>query len=64
VVRDFDRARAAADTADAAWRAASVGMLRPADAVKEQFNIAGLPTTWAPNFKIGGRSRRSGEFQR
>src|SRR5215471_7829805 len=47
VVRDFDRARGAADAADAAL---SRGERRPLlgvpMTVKEQFNIAGLPTTW------------------
>jgi amidase len=47
VVRDFDRARTAADAADAAL---SRGERRPLlglpMTVKEQFNIAGLPTTW------------------
>jgi amidase len=47
VVRDFDRARAAAGAADAAR---SRGEQRPLlglpMTVKEQFNIAGLPTTW------------------
>jgi amidase len=53
VVRDFERARAAADAADAAL---SRGERRPLlglpMTVKEQFNIAGLPTTWGqPKFK-------------
>jgi amidase len=53
VVRDFDRARAAADAADAALAS---GERRPLlglpMTVKEQFNIAGLPTTWGdPKFK-------------
>jgi amidase len=47
VVRDFDRAREAADAADAAL---AKGGRRPLlglpMTVKEQFNIAGLPTTW------------------
>ena len=47
VVRDFERARAAAAEADAAL---SRGERRPLlgipMTVKEQFNIAGLPTTW------------------
>lgn len=47
VVRDFARARAAAANADAAL---SRGERRPLlgvpMTVKEQFNIAGLPTTW------------------
>ena len=53
VVRDFERARAAADDADAAL---SRGERRPLlglpMTVKEQFTIAGLPTTWGyPNFR-------------
>jgi amidase len=53
VVRDFDRARAAADAADAAL---ARGERRPLFGlpmtVKEQFNVAGLPTTWGfPRFK-------------
>jgi amidase len=53
VVRDFDRARAAAKLADAAL---ARGERRPLLGVpitfKEAFNIAGLPTTWGyPQFK-------------
>jgi amidase len=53
VVRDFERARAAAVAADAALTS---GERRPLlglpMTVKEQFNIAGLPTTWGnPKFK-------------
>ena len=47
VVRDFERARAAAAKADAALargeRAALLGLPMT---VKEAFNVAGLPTTW------------------
>jgi amidase len=47
VVRDFDRARAAADAADAALangeRRALLGVPMT---VKEQYAVAGLPTTW------------------
>jgi amidase len=47
VVRDFDRARTAADAADAAL---SRGEQRPLlglpMTVKEQYNVAGLPTCW------------------
>ena len=47
VVRDFDRARAAADAADVALAG---GEHRPLlglpMTVKEEFNVAGLPTTW------------------
>src|SRR5260370_19098126 len=51
-VRDFDRARAAADAADAAL---AKGERRPLlgvpMTVKEQFGVAGLPTTWGdPKF--------------
>jgi amidase len=47
VVRDFDRARAAADAADAALaRGERRALLGLPMTVKEQFNIAGLPTTW------------------
>src|SRR5271169_4029459 len=53
VVRDFDRARAAADKADAALaRGEERPLLGLPMTVKEQFNIAGLPTTWGfPKFK-------------
>jgi len=47
VVRDFDRARAAADAADAALaRGERHPLLGLPMTVKEQFNVAGLPTTW------------------
>jgi amidase len=47
VVRDFDRARMAADTADAALgRGERRPLLGLPMTVKEQFNVAGLPTTW------------------
>jgi amidase len=46
VVRDFDRARVAADAADAALaRGERRALLGLPMTVKEQFNIAGLPTT-------------------
>src|SRR5271155_1308497 len=53
VVRDFDRARAAADAADAALaRGERRPLLGLPMTVKEQFNVAGLPTTWGhPKFK-------------
>ncbi len=53
VVRDFDRARAAADAADAALaRGEDRPLLGLPMTVKEQFNVAGLPTTWGhPKFK-------------
>ena len=53
VVRDFDRARAAAADADAARaRGEHRPLLGLPMTVKEQFAIAGLPTTWGdPNFR-------------
>ncbi len=47
VVRDFDRARVAADAADAALaRGERRPLLGLPMTVKEQFNVAGLPTSW------------------
>jgi len=47
VVRDFDRARAAAAAADAALaRGDRRPLLGVPMTVKESFNVAGLPTTW------------------
>src|SRR5262249_36897819 len=47
VVRDFDRARAAADAADAALaRGERRPLLGLPMTIKEMFNVAGLPTTW------------------
>jgi amidase len=47
VVRDFDRARTAADAADAALaRGERAPLLGVPMTVKEAFNVAGLPTTW------------------
>jgi hypothetical protein len=47
VVRDFDRARTAADAADASLgRGERRPLLGLPMTVKEQFNVAGLPTTW------------------
>jgi amidase len=47
VVRDFERARAAADAADAALaRGERRPLLGVPMTVKEAFNVAGLPTTW------------------
>jgi amidase len=48
VVRDFDRARAAADAADAALaRGEATGLLHGVPmTVKESFDVAGLPTSW------------------
>jgi amidase len=53
VVRDFDRARKAADEADAALaRGERRPLLGLPMTVKEQFGVAGLPTTWGdPKFK-------------
>jgi len=47
VVRDFDRARQAAEAADAALaRGEHLPLLGLPMTVKESFNVAGLPTTW------------------
>jgi amidase len=47
VVRDFDRARAAAKAADAALARGERGVLLGVPmTVKEAHNVAGLPTTW------------------
>jgi amidase len=47
VVRDFDRARAAADAADGARaRGEQRPLLGLPMTVKEQYNVAGLPTCW------------------
>src|SRR5215472_12690367 len=53
VVREFDRARIAADAADGALaRGEQRPLLGLPITVKEQFNVAGLPTTWGdPKFK-------------
>ena len=53
VVRDFERAREAARAADAALaRGERRPLLGLPMTVKEQFNVAGLPTTWGdPKFK-------------
>ena len=53
VVRDFDRARAAADAADVALgRGERLPLLGVPMTVKEQFSITGLPTTWGhPKFR-------------
>jgi amidase len=53
VVRDFAAAREAADAADSALaRGERRSLLGLPMTVKEQFNVAGLPTTWGdPNFK-------------
>jgi amidase len=53
VVRDFDRARAAAKAADLALgRGEAPPLTGIPMTVKESFNIAGLPTTWGiPRFK-------------
>jgi amidase len=47
VIRDFDRARAAAGAADAALARGEHGALLGIPmTVKESFNVGGLPTTW------------------
>ncbi|MBV9200347.1 MAG: amidase, partial [Alphaproteobacteria bacterium] len=53
VVRDFERARAAAKEADAALaRGERRALLGLPMTVKEQFAVAGLPTTWGnPKFR-------------
>ena len=53
VVRDFERARAAAKAADLALgRGESRPLMGIPMTIKESFNIAGLPTTWGiPRFK-------------
>ena len=53
VVRDFDRARSAADTADAALaKGERRALLGVPMTVKEQYAVAGLPTTWGdPKYK-------------
>lgn len=53
VVRDFDRARAAAKAADAALaRGERRPLLGIPMVIKESFDVAGLPTTWGvPQFK-------------
>jgi amidase len=53
VVRDFDRARTAADAADAALaKGERRALLGVPMTVKEQYAVAGLPTTWGdPKYK-------------
>jgi amidase len=53
VVREFDRARIGADAADATLaRGEQRPLLGLPMTVKEQLNVAGLPTTWGdPKFK-------------
>jgi amidase len=54
VVRDFERARAAADAADAALaRGRDLGPLHGLPmTIKESYDVAGLPTTWGiPDFR-------------
>jgi len=53
VVRDFDRARTAADAADAALaKGERQALLGVPMTVKEQYAVAGLPTTWGdPKYK-------------
>jgi amidase len=55
VVRDFDRARAAAEAADAALaRGERRPLLGVPMTVKEAFDVAGLPTTWGRKIIGGG----------
>jgi amidase len=53
VVRDFERARAAAKEADAAlMRGEQLPLLGVPVTIKESYNIAGLPTTWGfPHYR-------------
>jgi len=56
VVRDFERARDAAKSADAALARGDQGALLGVPmTVKESFNVGGLPTTW------GFRAGRTGD---
>ncbi len=57
VVRDFERARAAAAAADAALaRGERRPLLGVPMTVKESFNVAGLPTTWGMPVFAGWRA--------
>jgi hypothetical protein len=59
IVRDFERARAAATAADAALSRGEGGQLLGIPiTVKEAFNVGGLPTTWGLPI---GRNWRPGE---
>ncbi len=62
VVRDFERARAAADEADSATRrGVSHGPLHGVPmTVKESFDLAGLPTTWGVPEMKGNIAARDG----
>jgi amidase len=67
VVRDFDRARAAADSADEALAAGrEVGPLHGVPmTIKEAYDIEGLPTTWGmPPFKDNVAARDSESVRR
>jgi len=59
VVRDFDRAQAAAKAADAMIaRGEHRPLLGIPVTLKEPFNVAGLPTTWVfPNLRTLSRPR-------
>ena len=58
VVRDFDRARTAADAADAALaKGERRALLGVPMTVKEQYAVAGLPTTWGDPKNKDGRRR-------
>src|ERR1051326_5836251 len=60
VARDFERARPAAQAADDAFAKGKKNpLLGLPMTVKEQFGIAGLPTTWGdPKFKDRSEERR------
>jgi amidase len=57
VVRDFDRARLAAEAADVALaRGERAPLLGVPMTVKEAFNVAGLPTTWGAELFKGWKA--------
>ena len=66
VVRDFERARAAARAADTALAAGAGGVLTGVPmTVKEAINVAGLPTTWGmPDGRDGAVARDAVVVQR
>lgn len=60
VVRDFERARAAAREADRALaRGERKPLLGVPVTVKEAYNVAGLPTTWDPRRRATSARRRT-----